>query len=56
MGLSLLHNATWVDEEVIAHVQQSKGFSVQVGNPVTELVVTSRDKADLFTVQGVGYG
>ena len=34
----------------------SEGFSGQVCYPVTELVVTRRDEADLFAVKGVTDG
>ena len=30
-----------------------EGFACQVSYPVTELIVTRRDEADLFTVKGV---
>ena len=32
---------------------RGEGFSSQVCYPVTELVVTRRDKVDLFSVKGV---
>ena len=56
MIISLLYSATCVDEGVVMHVQEGKGSSVQVCDPITELIVMSHDKADLFTVYGVGDG
>ena len=38
------------------HMIWSEGLAGQVWYPVTELVVTSRDKATLFTVKGVTDG
>ena len=38
------------------HVSWSKGFSVQVLNPVTELILTRRDKAAPLAVEGMTNG
>ena len=51
-----LHCATCEDEGVVAHVRGGERFTCQVHNPVTELVVTRRDKATQLTVNGMEYG
>ena len=38
---------------VVLHVVGGDGFTSQVCYPITELVVTRRDKAAIFTVKGV---
>ena len=38
------------------HMSRCKGFSSQVRKPVTELIVTRRDKADPLAVKGMAYG
>ena len=50
MGLSLPYGATWVDEGVVKHVLEVKVFYCEVGNPITELDMTSRDEAALLSV------
>ena len=47
------HGATCEDEGVVAHVRGCKVFAGQVRDPITELIVTCRDEASLFAVQGV---
>ena len=44
---------TWVDEGSVAHMGGSEGFSGEVGDPVTYLVVTRCDKAALLSVKGM---
>ena len=53
MVLTLLHGLTWMDNGAIAHTRGGKYFAYEVGNPITELVMTSRDEANLLTIQGV---
>ena len=50
MGFSLLHFTTCMDEEVVAHVQEVKGFSYKVVNPIAELVMIVRDEAALLAI------
>ena len=38
---------------VVAHMRRGDGLSCKVGEPITELIVTRRDEAALFAVQGV---
>ena len=52
MVLDLPHGMTWVDEGVVTHMRGSKGFYGQVRDPITELIITSHDEANLLTVQG----
>ena len=39
----LFHGVTCEDEWLVAHMRLGNGFSGQVRDPVTELVVTFRD-------------
>ena len=48
-----LHGATCKDEGVVMHMRWGKGFSVQVQDPVMELVVTRRYEAALLVVKGM---
>ena len=50
-----LHGATCEDEGVIVHMRGGEIFSGQVCNPLTDLIVTRRDKAALLTVEGLAY-
>ena len=43
LRLWILHSATCKDEGVIAHVRGSKGFSRQVHDHFTKLIVKRRD-------------
>ena len=54
--LCALHGATYKDEGVVTHVSWDKGFSGQVRDPMTELIVKRRDQAALFAVKGVVNG
>ena len=51
--LALPHGANCMDEGVFTHVLGGKGFSCEVGYPITEIVMTSCDEAALFAVQCV---
>ena len=42
-----------MDKEVVTHVQGGEVFSFEVSNPITEIVVTSRDESFLLTTQGI---
>ena len=48
MDLPLPRIMTWVDEGVATHVQGGERPSDQVCDPVTQLIVTSGDKAVLL--------
>ena len=37
-------------------MSRCEGFSGQIHNPVTELVVTRRDKAAPLAIEGMAYG
>ena len=56
MGLSLSHVMNLVDEGVSAHVWWGEGFACKASDPITELVMASRDEAALLKIQGVTYG
>ena len=45
------HRTICVDEGVVEHMIGYEGLTVQVCDPVTQLVVSSGDEASLFTVQ-----
>ena len=49
----LLYGATCEDFGVVTHMRGGGGLYCNVGDPITELVVTRRDEASLFVVQGV---
>ena len=49
----LSHGVTCEDFGVVTHVPGGEGLFCKVGNPITELIVTCRDEAALFAVQGV---
>ena len=51
-----LHVTTCKDEGVAMHVSRCEGFSGQVRDPVTELVLTRCDKAAPLAVKRVAYG
>ena len=55
-GLRPLHSATWVNEGFVAYAGGGEGFASQVCYPVTDLVITRREEAALFTVKGVTDG
>ena len=55
MELSFPHEATWLYDVVVVHVQAGEGLSGLVCNPITELAVVSRDKSTLFTINDVVY-
>ena len=55
LGLSLPHCMTWMNKGVVAHIRWGTGFAYEVGYPITKLVVTSRDKADLLAIQCMAY-
>ena len=40
----------------VMHVRGGEGLARKVGNPITEIVVTRRDKASLLAVNGVSDG
>ena len=42
-----------MDEWVVAHIIGREGFSCEVRNSITELVVTSCDEAVLVSIQGM---
>ena len=44
-----------MDEGVVPHLQGGKGFICKVVNPITELVMTSREEAALLSIQCVKY-
>ena len=50
MGLHTIYVMAILDEGVVLHMQGCEVISVQVGNPGTELVVSSHDKANFFAV------
>ena len=54
MGLVLPHGANRVDEGVITQLKEGKVFSSKVGNLITELLMKSRYKSDLITIQIMG--
>ena len=45
-----------MDKEVATHMQRCKGLSGKVGDPVTDLIVPSRDETTVFAVECVGNG
>ena len=51
-----LHGTTCEYEGVVAHVSRCEGFAVQFSDPITEVVVTRRYKADPLSVEGMEYG
>ena len=44
-----------MDEGVVLHLQGGKGFIYKVVNPITELVMTSREEDALLSIQCVKY-
>ena len=42
-------------EGVVANMRGGEGFSCEVSDPITDLVVTSCDEAALLIVQGMTY-
>ena len=46
------HGATLVNEGVVAHVRGGEGPVRQIRDPVTELIMTRRDKATPLAVEG----
>ena len=52
-GLSHLHRSTCEYFGVVAHVRGGEGLPYKVGDPITDLTVTRRNEAALFSVQGV---
>ena len=54
MSLGIYHGVTRMDEGVVTHVQRSKGLSRKVGSPIMELVMMSRDAADVLKFQIMG--
>ena len=54
--LRLLHGATCKYEGVVAHVRGGEYFAGQVHDPVTDLVMTRRDEAVPFTIEGMANG
>ena len=40
-----------MEEGVLAHIRGGKGFSCEVGDPIKELVIMSRDEASLLSFQ-----
>ena len=55
MSLCPLHCATFVYEGVVAHVGGREGLSGEVRNPNMDLIMTRRDGASFFTVEGMAY-
>ena len=51
-GLSFLprHGATLVDEGVVTHVRGGESPARQIRHPVTEIIVTRRDEADILLI------
>ena len=47
------HVANCVDFGVLVHVRWGEGLARKVGNTITELVMTRRDKASILAVKGV---
>ena len=56
LGFRPLHGATLVYEGVIAYVRGGEGPAHQIRDPVTELIMTRRDKATPLAVEGVANG
>ena len=50
------YGATLVNEGVIRHVRGGESPARQIRNPVTERIVTRRDKATPLAVEGVADG
>ena len=48
-----LHCATCKDEGIVVHMRGGECFSGQVRDPVLEIVMTRRDKADPIKIEGV---
>ena len=56
LGFHPLHGATLVYEGIIAYVRGGEFLARQICDPVTELIVTRRDKATPLSIKGVAYG
>ena len=50
------HGTTLVNEGVVAYVRGGEGPARQIRDPVTELIMTRRDKATPLAVEGVANG
>ena len=50
------HGATLVNEGVVAYVRGGEGPARQIRDPVTELIMTRRDKDTPLAVEGVANG
>ena len=55
MGFPLLHGAAYMDGWVVEHVQGGKCFAYKVGEPSTDLIMTSCDEVALLPVQCMTY-
>ena len=55
LGLWTLHGANLVYEGIVAYVRGGEGLARQIHNPVTELIVTRRDKSTPRAIKGVEY-
>ena len=53
LGFRSLHDATLVYEGVVAYVRGGESLARQIRDPVTELILTSRDKATPLAIEGV---
>ena len=52
-GLPSLHGGIYENSGVVAHVLGGKSLTCNVGNPITELILTRRGEASLLAVKGV---
>ena len=53
LGFDLPHSVTWMDEGVITRTREGKWFAWEIGNPITEIIMTSHDEAVILAVQHV---
>ena len=44
-----------MEEGVLAHIRGGKGFSCEVGDPITDTVMEIRDEDVLITIQCMAY-
>ena len=52
-SLPSTHGATCVYVGVITHMHEGEGLACNVGDPITDIVVTRRDEASLLAVEGM---